>query len=71
MGDFTRCVNGEPSGVRAGHDFDVPIDQPLLFCRRCGEVRRLEVTAPNHAYSRDFGTPPAHVARAIVGKGET
>lgn len=45
-----RCINGLVDGN--AHDFDVPMGagtdmEPLLFCRRCGEVRRLEVSPPD------------------------
>ena len=45
-----KCLNGSMDGN--AHDFDVPMAagtdmEPLLFCRRCGEVRRLEVSPPD------------------------
>jgi len=41
-----KCVNGD--GDFGAHDFQTPMSagtdmEPLLYCRKCGEVRRLEM----------------------------
>lgn len=41
-----KCLNGDQE--MGAHDFQMPMSagtdmEPLLYCRKCGEVRRLEL----------------------------